>query len=308
MWRIWIQRNKPMKKRHTPRAWWETSRETALPKSLEPHGTSRVTPCVSTSKTCLKTAKPLTKRNMISVINNVYDVLGWNAPVTITAKLMFNEVCLLKLHWDQEVPNDIQKKWEAWQTSLRKALSITVSRCIFKSHGNHFKIHGFADASKVAVCASIYVVTYQDLTPVDHNLFVAKSRVAPKEMSIPRLELVAAHTLAKLQNNVSKALAAPPITAYHKWIVWQFCVGWQTVGNGQLSCEIEWRKLVSWRKQHGATSRQTKTKAILELGRQARLKHIGSRDLAGYPTGQTDHCNQRSWKLMKLNPRETRKK
>ena len=169
-------------------------------------------------ETCFKTAKPLTKRKMISVINSVYDVLGWSAPVTITAKLIFSEVCLLKLHWDQEVPSDIQRKWEAWQASLRKAPSITVPRCIFKSQGNHFEIHGFADASKVAVCASIYVVTYQDSTPVDQNLLVAKSRVAPKEMSIPRLELVAAHSLAKLQNNVSKALMSIPITAYHNWV------------------------------------------------------------------------------------------
>ena len=87
-----------------------------------------------------------------------------------------------------------------------------------KSQGNHFEIHGFADASKVAVCASIYVVTYQDSTPVDQNLLVAKSRVTPKEMSIPRLELVAAHSLAKLQNNVSKALMSIPITAYHNWV------------------------------------------------------------------------------------------
>ena len=62
---------------------------------------------------------------------------------------------------------------------------------------------------------SIYVVRYQDSTPVDQNLLVAKSRVAPKEMSIPRLDVVAAHTLAELQNNVSKALASLPITAYH---------------------------------------------------------------------------------------------
>lgn len=40
----------------------------------------------------------------------------------------------------------------------------------------------------------MYVVAYQDSVPVDQNLFVAKARVVPKEMSIPRLELVAAHT------------------------------------------------------------------------------------------------------------------
>ena len=36
-------------------------------------------------KTCLKADKPLTKRKMISVINSIYDVLGWSSPVTITA-------------------------------------------------------------------------------------------------------------------------------------------------------------------------------------------------------------------------------
>ena len=182
-----------------------------------PWDKQRDTLCID-FETCLKAAKPLTKRKMITVINSIYDVLGWSAPVTITAKLIFSEVCLLKLHWDQEVPNEIQKKWEAWQASLRKASSITVPRCFFKSQQTHFEIHGFADASKVAVCTSIYVVTYQGSTPVDQNLLVAKSRVAPKEMSIPRLELVAAHTLAKLQNSVNKALVSYPITTYHNWV------------------------------------------------------------------------------------------
>ena len=169
-------------------------------------------------RTCLKDLKPLTKRKMISAINSIYDVLGWSSPVTIIAKLIFSEVCHHKLHWDEEVPNDIQRKWEAWVTSLQKAPTLTVPRCVFKLHGTHFEIHGFADASKVGVCAALYVVTYQDSTPVDQNLLAAKSRVAPKETSIPRLELVAAHTLAKLQSNVSKALVSFPITAYHNWV------------------------------------------------------------------------------------------
>ena len=169
-------------------------------------------------KTCLKMSKPLTKRKMISSINAIYDVLGWGAPVTITAKLIFSEVCLLKLHWDEEVPKDIQRKWEAWVTSIQKAPTMSVPRCVFEHHRTHFEIHGFADASKVAVCSALYIVTYQDSTPVDQNLLAAKSRVAPKEMSIPRLELVAAHTLAKLQNNASRALASFPITAYHNWV------------------------------------------------------------------------------------------
>ena len=169
-------------------------------------------------KTCLKVDKPLTKRKMISTINSIYDVLGWASPVTIPAKLLFSEVCLLKLHWDTEVPAEIQREWKSWTDSLQKAPTLTVPRCVFKHNRTHFEIHGFADASKVAVCAALYIVSYQDSTPVDQNLLAAKSRVAPKEMSIPRLELVAAHTLAKLENNVSRALASFPITAYHNWV------------------------------------------------------------------------------------------
>ena len=123
---------------------------------------------------------------------------------------------------------------------------MTVPPCVFKLHGTHFEIHGFADASKVGVCAALYVETYQDSTPVDQNLLAAKSRVAPKEASIPRLELVARHILAKLQSNVSKALVSFPITAYHNWVdsITVLCC-WQMVGSGQLSYVIELRRLAN---------------------------------------------------------------
>lgn len=62
-------------------------------------------------ETCLEIIKPL---KMISTINSIYDILGWSAPVTITAKLIFSEVCLLKIYWDEEVPSGIQKKCESW--------------------------------------------------------------------------------------------------------------------------------------------------------------------------------------------------
>ena len=191
-------------------------------------------------KTCLKVDKPLTKRKIISTINSIYDVLGLGSPVTITAKLLFSEVCLLKLHWDTEVPAEIQREWKSWTDSLQKAPTLTVPRCVFKHNRTHFEIHGFADASKVAVCAALYIVSYQDSTPVDQNLLPAKSRVALREMSIPRLELVAAHALAKLENNVSRALASFPITAYHNWVdSIQYSAGWRIVESGQLSYAIE---------------------------------------------------------------------
>lgn len=165
---------------------------------------------------CIEMVRPLTRRKMISAINSIYDILGWSAPITITAKLIFSGACLLKLHWDQ-VPRELQKKWEAWVNALRRQPTITIPRCVFTARHTHFKIHGFSDASKVAVCAAIYVVTYQDSLAVNQNLLVAKARVRPKGMNILHLELVAAHT-AKLQNSVSKAFISFPVTGYHNWV------------------------------------------------------------------------------------------
>ena len=160
----------------------------------------------------------LTKRKIISAINSVYDVLGWSSPVTISAKIIFGEICLLKLHWDEEVPDEIAKKWNAWVKGLKHTPTVDVPRCVSTINQSHFELHGFADASKMAVCAAIYAVSYCEESPIDRNLLVAKSRVAPKNLSIPRLELVAAHTLAKLQNNVENALKSFPIASSHNWV------------------------------------------------------------------------------------------
>ena len=160
----------------------------------------------------------LAKRKIISAINSVYDVLGWSSPVTIPAKIIFGEICLLKLHWDEEVPDEIAKKWNAWVKGLKHTPTVDVPRCVSTINQSHFELHGFADASKMAVCAAIYAVSYCEESPIDRNLLVAKSRVAPKNLSIPRLQLVAAHTLPKLQNNVENALKSFPIASSHNWV------------------------------------------------------------------------------------------
>jgi len=52
---------------------------------------------------------PLAKRNILSVINGIFDLLGIAAPVVIMGKILYSNVCLRKLNWDEEVPEDIFK-------------------------------------------------------------------------------------------------------------------------------------------------------------------------------------------------------
>ena len=45
----------------------------------------------------------ITKRKILSAINSVFDLLGFSAPVLITGKILYSQLCLLKLGWDQQI-------------------------------------------------------------------------------------------------------------------------------------------------------------------------------------------------------------
>ena len=70
------------------------------------------------------------------------------------------------------------------------------------------EIHGFADASRKAYCAVIYLV-YDMGGERKVKLLCSKAQVAPlKELTIPRLELMAALIPARLVDSVKKALGS----------------------------------------------------------------------------------------------------
>ena len=80
-------------------------------------------------------------------------------------------------------------------------------RAVRTRPGSTFNLFGFTDASKHGICAAIYAVELDQLgNHIAQNLLVAKTRVAPLDHSIPRLELIAAQTLAKLQSTVNLSL------------------------------------------------------------------------------------------------------
>ena len=68
-------------------------------------------------------------------------------------------------------------------------------------------LHGFGDASKKAYCAMVYFVYRTDDGQAHVRLVASKTRVAPLiELSVARLELMSARTLAQLMNTTCNAL------------------------------------------------------------------------------------------------------
>ena len=100
---------------------------------------------------------------------------------------------------------------------LASCPTVKLPKSVMSDNPEKLVFHGFADESKLAICAEVYtLVTYPNGRKEQH-LLVAKSRIAPKNMSIPRLELVAAYMLAKLASNVTEAICNTAIDEIHMW-------------------------------------------------------------------------------------------
>ncbi|XP_046858560.1 uncharacterized protein LOC124452010 [Xenia sp. Carnegie-2017] len=108
-------------------------------------------------------------------------------------------VCDLKLPWDAELIGKLKQSWEKWENTL-SVLSFQEPCSL--------EIHGFGDASGEGLCAVVYTVAKP--SRVTQELLAAKSRLAKRGMTIPRLELVASDMAANLVSNASIALRHIP--------------------------------------------------------------------------------------------------
>ncbi|XP_048580440.1 uncharacterized protein LOC125561134 [Nematostella vectensis] len=113
---------------------------------------------------------------------------------------------MTELTWDEELTGEVRKEWKAWVKDLGNLISVEVPRCVLDTSNRKVQIHGSADASRKAYCAVVYLV-YDVGGERQVKLLCSKTRVAPhKEMTIPRLELMAALILARLVSHVKEAL------------------------------------------------------------------------------------------------------
>ncbi|XP_063986879.1 uncharacterized protein LOC135167504 [Diachasmimorpha longicaudata] len=146
------------------------------------------------------------KRIVLSEIAQLFDPLGLLSPVVIRAKALLQQLWLEKLDWDEELPVHLVQEWVRFREELAQVDQLSIPRWMGYKKDSRVEIHGFSDASLLAMSAVVYLkVTSED--GVSISLAVAKTKVAPlKKLTIPRLELNAAVILAKLTRYVIEQL------------------------------------------------------------------------------------------------------
>ena len=157
-----------------------------------------------------KKVHELTKRGILKSMASVYDPLGITSPLLLVAKLLYRRICERQLQWDALL-HDLEAVWLKWRKSIPDI--VIVLRCFPKMdlEITGIELHGFGDASKDGCCSAIYVVVQQ-------GLITANSRIAKRDLSIPRLKFIAGHMVANSLYNVRESLASYPIIAIHGWL------------------------------------------------------------------------------------------
>lgn len=205
--------------------------------------------------------KEYSKRNIVSEVAQLFDPLGWLAPVVILAKIQLQELWVAGLDWDETVPQQIDEKWRNYRRTLHNLESIGIPRYVGLGFEDaKYQMHGFCDASEKAYAAAVYLRCVFQTGQVKVNLLVAKSRVAPtRTITIPKLELCGALLLANLMAKVNSALKMQ--LEMHAWTDSMITLAW-IHGNAQ-----RWETFVA--------NRVSKIQGLVE---SKRWRHVGTKE------------------------------
>ena len=166
----------------------------------------------------------LTPRNLLRLINSVYDPLGLIAPITIRLRLGFRNLFASteSISWDAPLmPGPDQDCWLSLIQMLIHSDRITFRRCTQPADAiGSGQLICFFDGSNEAFATVIYVRWQLTDGTVDVSLLCAKPKVTPlKRISTPRSELNGAVIAARLAHSAVRSLCAADVPLQRLWFI-----------------------------------------------------------------------------------------
>ena len=129
-----------------------------------------------------------TKRQILSTLNAVYDLLNVYGPILNRAKIFLHWLqCDKSVDWDSKLQPDLVKEWSLICRQANDTPAIAVDRFI-GSRSGRYNLVAFSDASSVSYGVVIYIV---DIETAKVSFLQAKNRIVNTKLtkkSIPSLE------------------------------------------------------------------------------------------------------------------------
>ena len=153
-----------------------------------------------------------TKRNILSIIANVFDPIGYLQPLVILLKILFQEIGKLNIKWDDNI-GVLVNKWNEIVKILVLSEIIYFKRCYYlhdiRDPVEKYYLQGFSDASNSAYAAVVYIKAVTKYGNISVTFVTSKSRIVPlnKSITIPRLELLGNFIFSNLIRSVYNSLS-----------------------------------------------------------------------------------------------------
>ena len=140
-----------------------------------------------------KIPEKLTKKLCAGKVAEVYDPLGWVTPVTAGFKIDINQLTLRGLDWDDQIPDEFRQMWVSNFEMIQELKDIRYNRAVVPEDAVNTDVETlcFGDASQVMICVGVYVRFRRKSGGYSCQLLFGRSKVVPKDMTIPRAELLA---------------------------------------------------------------------------------------------------------------------
>ncbi|GFS62836.1 uncharacterized protein TNCV_3202411 [Trichonephila clavipes] len=88
----------------------------------------------------------ISKRNVLSMLSQIFDSIGFTCPVTLVPKLILQDCWREKINWDTELPDILGKKFLKWANELSCLKDIEIPRKLPELNESATQ-HVFVDAS-----------------------------------------------------------------------------------------------------------------------------------------------------------------
>ena len=153
-----------------------------------------------------------TKRVVLSFLARTFDPLGFLVPFVMVLRIVFQQLWLLGLDWDDPVPSEQADVFQRWLTGVPQLQQLSVPRCytvsgVCWSNMSGLEMHVFGDASTKGYGSVVYLRFVLPDGGYAVSFVMARARVAPvKTVTLPRLELMACLIAARLVDHVRRAL------------------------------------------------------------------------------------------------------
>lgn len=154
----------------------------------------------------------VTKRMVSSICGKKFDPLGFLNPVTVKLKKFLQTLWKAGESWDSVLDEHLYNEFQIVASAEMKTIVPRYVGAV--SSSTHYDLHLFADASGDAYCCAAYLV----VPGSSSQLLISKTKLSPvRPVTIPRLELLAAHLASKLLKMIMKSL---PHINFGRIVLW----------------------------------------------------------------------------------------